>query len=86
MDQNQQPREDVELEMKKCETVGNATPFEHKNTQMSSFMNNGDSTVNTKSEFDHSRFGPTTDASPLKFDGNTANPSYKDEDMDDKSE
>jgi len=53
MDQNQKLGQDVELEMKKCETVGNATPFEHKNTQMSSFMNNGgDSTVQTKSEFD----------------------------------
>ena len=54
---------------------------------MSSFMNGGDETVNTKSEFDQSRF-TQADASPLKFDNNTAQQSYKDleEDQADKSE
>lgn len=58
--------------MQKCETVGVATPFEKKGTVGgSSFMNQGDSTVHTKSEFDNSRFGTQADASPLKFDNNT---------------
>ena len=38
MDQNQ-TLQDVELAMVKCNTIGNHTPFELKNTQMSSFMN-----------------------------------------------
>ena len=49
------------MEIKKCETMGNNTPFDLKNTQMSSFMNQGDSTVNTKSEFDRSNLTPLND-------------------------
>ena len=58
--------------MQKCETVGASTPFDHKKTQFSSFNQNvGDSTVNTQSEFDKSRFGAMNDQSPLKFDNVT---------------
>ena len=59
------------MEIKKCETMGNNTPFDLKNTQMSSFMNQGDSTVNTKSEFDRGALTPLNDQSPLKFDNTT---------------